>query len=136
VTPIRTAANTALKAIKAGSYARAIAITPDGKAAYVANMDSGLSLGTVTPIRTAGNTALKAIKVGENPGPIAITPDGRTAYVANESSDRVTPIRTAANTALKAIRVAASGTVALWHSWAASREWSACSAGQIVAARL
>ena len=38
VTPIRTATNTALKAITVGSTRRvAIAITPDGKTAYVAN---------------------------------------------------------------------------------------------------
>ena len=70
VTPIRTATNTALKAIKVGSNPFAIAVTPDGKTAYVVNLDSG----TVTPIRTATNKALKAIKVGSNPSAIAITP--------------------------------------------------------------
>ena len=41
----------------------AIAITPDGKTAYVANFGSG----TVTPIRTATNTALPPMKVGRHP---------------------------------------------------------------------
>ena len=36
VTPIRTATNTALKSIKVGVHPDAIAITPDGKTAYVA----------------------------------------------------------------------------------------------------
>ena len=76
----------------------AIAITPDGKTAYVANLDSG----TVTPIRTATNTALPPIKAGRHPDAIAITPDGKTAYVANDGSGTVTPIRTATNTALHA----------------------------------
>src|ERR1019366_8543854 len=101
VTPINTATNKAGKAIKVGAGPFAIAITPDGKAAYVANIDSS----TVTPIRTTTNKALKAIKVGSAPGPIAITPDGKTAYVVNIASGTVTPIRTATNRALKAIKV-------------------------------
>src|ERR1019366_8813471 len=48
VTPIRTATNTALKAINVGDDPQSIAITPNGKTAYVANYVSG----TVTPIRT------------------------------------------------------------------------------------
>ena len=70
VTPIRTATNTALRAIKVGDEPSAIAITPDGKTAYVSNTVSG----TVTPIRTATNTALKPIKAGRGPLAIAITP--------------------------------------------------------------
>ncbi len=70
MTPIRTATNKAGKAIKVGSYPWAIAITPNGKTAYVVNQDSG----TVTPIRTATNTALQAIKVETGPIAIAITP--------------------------------------------------------------
>ena len=42
----------------------AIAITPDGKTAYVANFGSG----TVTPIATATNTAGPPIPVGSSPG--------------------------------------------------------------------
>ena len=72
-----------------------IAITPDGKTAYVANDGSG----TVTPIATATNTAGPPITVGSDPYAIAITPDGKTAYVANYGSDTVTPIATATNTA-------------------------------------
>ena len=80
----------------------AIAITPDGKRAYVVNSGSG----TVTPIRAADGTALKPIKVGSNPDAIAITPGGKTAYVAlNLKFGRLRPIRTATNTALRAIKV-------------------------------
>src|SRR6516162_2675815 len=59
VTPIRTATNTALPPVKTGPGPVRIAITPDGKTAYVVN-----SSGTVTPIRTATNTSLPPIKVG------------------------------------------------------------------------
>jgi YVTN family beta-propeller protein len=53
-----------------GSAPFGIAITPDGKTAYVSNGSSG----TVTPIEVATNTAGTAITVGSEPGWIAITP--------------------------------------------------------------
>jgi YVTN family beta-propeller protein len=96
VTPIATATDTAGPPITVGTFPRAIAITPDGKTAYVVN--DGLS-GTVTPIATATGTAGPPITVGRNPYAIAITPDGRTAYVANLESGTVTPIATATGTA-------------------------------------
>ncbi len=70
MTPILTATNTALAPIRVGGNPWAIAITPDGKTAYVANLQSG----TVTPIRTATNQTLRPIKVGSLAGTIAITP--------------------------------------------------------------
>jgi YVTN family beta-propeller protein len=100
IIPIRTATNTALAPIKVGGYGDAIAITPDGKTAYVASIPD-----TVTPIRTATNTALPPIKGGVSPEALAITPDGKTAYVANLGSGTVTPIRAATNTALPPITV-------------------------------
>ncbi len=72
-----------------------IAITPDGKTAYVANANSN----TVTPIDTATNTAVTPIWPVTNPVGVAITPDGKTAYVTNSASNAVTPIATATNTA-------------------------------------
>ena len=95
VTPITTATNTAGPPIPVGNDPYAIAITPDGKTAYVANAGSG----TVTPIATATNTAGAPIPVGKDPYVIAITPDGKTAYVTNYNSGTVTPIATATNTA-------------------------------------
>jgi YVTN family beta-propeller protein len=70
VTPIRTATNTAGKPIKVRRYPLGIAITPDGKTAYVFYNNSKM----VTPINTATNTAGKPIKVGRKPADIAITP--------------------------------------------------------------
>jgi YVTN family beta-propeller protein len=70
VTPITTATDKAGKAINVGSFPWAIAVTPNGKTAYVANSGSG----TVTPIGTATNTAGKVINVGAAPVSIAITP--------------------------------------------------------------
>jgi DNA-binding beta-propeller fold protein YncE len=79
----------------------AIAITPDGARAYVADGFDG----TVTPIRLATGTPGPPIKVAQGPVAIAITPDGAIAYVASISEDPgrryvprpgvVTPIRLA-----------------------------------------
>jgi hyaluronoglucosaminidase len=70
VTPIRTATNTAGRPIEVGDTPVAIAITPDGKTAYIGNLESP----TVTPIRTATNTAGKAVDVGGSSQAIVITP--------------------------------------------------------------
>jgi YVTN family beta-propeller protein len=70
VTPISTTTNRAGKPIKILGGPWAIAITPDGKTAYVTSYSSG----TVTPISTATNTAGRAIKVGKGPYSLAITP--------------------------------------------------------------
>ena len=69
MTAISTATNTVAKTIKA-RYANAIAITPNGKTAYVTTARD-----LVIPIRTASNTPGAAIKVGQLPVAIAITPD-------------------------------------------------------------
>ena len=66
------------------AHAQAIAITPDGKTAYVANEGSN----TVTPITVATGTAGTPITVGSTPDAIAITPNGQTAYVANRFAHR------------------------------------------------
>ena len=53
----------------------ALAITPDGRTAYVANYyPPGRGPGTVTPIRIATNTVLKPVKTSGGPYAIAITP--------------------------------------------------------------
>ena len=110
VSPIYTRTNTAGNPIKVGRDPLMIAITPDGKIAYVLNTyynPSRPRRGTVTPIRTATNRAGKPIKVGFLPSAIAITPDGKTAYVVSFTlhSNVVTPIRTATNTVGKPIRL-------------------------------
>ena len=53
-----------------GRNPSAIAISPDGKTAYVANWDAG----TVTPISTATSKEGHAIRTGKTPVAIAITP--------------------------------------------------------------
>ena len=88
VTPVNIATGTAGTPITVGPMPTAIAITPDGKTAYVANDGSN----TVTPITIATGTAGTPITVGLAPEGIAITPDGTTAYVVSNSARTDTPI--------------------------------------------
>jgi DNA-binding beta-propeller fold protein YncE len=100
VIPISTATNTAGPPIKVAAESLSIAITPDGKTAYVVSSgSSGLSC-TVTPISTGTDTPGPPIPLGYGYCGVVIAPDGKTAYVA--ISDRktciITPISTATNT--------------------------------------
>ena len=95
VTPIKN--GTILRGISVGRWPEAIAITPNGATAYVADTGAPNPGDTVTPIHTATNKAGPAIKVGKSPAAIVITPNGRTAYVANEISGTITPIDTSTN---------------------------------------
>ena len=85
------------KPVKLSGEPEAIAITPNGKTAYVTIFSSG----TVTPVNLSDNKAGKPIKISGKrlgngfmglPFAIAITPDGTTAYVTNGASGTVTPI--------------------------------------------
>jgi YVTN family beta-propeller protein len=84
--------------ITVGTRPFAIAITPDGKTAYVANFGPIVGPGNVSVINTADNKVSPIpIAVGSHPSDIAITPEGKTAYVANFGSSNVSAIDTADN---------------------------------------
>jgi YVTN family beta-propeller protein len=112
VTPINLSANQAGRPIKISGNGPAngfmglpfaIAITPDGKTAYVTNGASG----TVTPIDVATDRPGKPIMISGKPGAdaIAISADGTTAYVANQPSSTVTPIDLATGTPERPIEI-------------------------------
>ena len=62
-----------------------MAVTPDGKTAFVTNDGSG----TVSTIDVKTRTKHPTdITVGTDPDGVAVTPDGKTAFVANYGSDR------------------------------------------------
>jgi YVTN family beta-propeller protein len=79
-----------------------IAVTPNGKFAYVAN--AGTSSHLVFVIQTSSNTVVDTIVLGAGnavgPMGVAITPNGNFAYVANKNSDTVSVIDTATNTVI------------------------------------
>lgn len=80
--------------VDVGSRPRAIAITPDGKLAYVANFnDDSVSVIDTRTRKTVG----APIGVGVNPRSIAIGPSGQFAYVANQGGGTVSVIETTTN---------------------------------------
>lgn len=65
-----------------------MAITPDGRQAYVAQFGTDTDPGnTVSVIDTIGKRTVATIKVGMNPIGVAITPDSRHAYITNAGID-------------------------------------------------
>ncbi len=110
VIPVSTATNKAGKPIRIGFGRTAttvqIAVTPDGKTAYVLNPEAF----TVIPISTATNTAGKPISDRPQPESTARHPSrsprtARPLYVANTGQHAVVPISTATNTTGKPIPV-------------------------------
>ena len=77
VVPINLVTGSPEPGIAVGAEPMAIAITPNGKEAYVANSGSD----TVTPINLVTRVPGPPIQVGLGPSSIAIAPDGLTAYV-------------------------------------------------------
>lgn len=94
-----------------------VAVSPDGKRAYVTNAGDSTGNGTVSVIDTSTNTELTTIGVGGIPYGVAVSPDGTRAYVTNlgdgTSAGKVSVIDTSTNTELTTIDVGvAPGAVA------------------------
>ena len=74
---IDTASNTVAASVPVGSSVK-IAVSPDGKHAYVTH-----DLNSLSVIDTASNKVVATVDVGKEPGGLALTPDGKYAYVVN-----------------------------------------------------
>lgn len=91
VTVIDTATNTVAKVIPGvGSSPSGIAITPNGKYAYVT---SYASHGTVSVINVAAGAVIQTLNVGNLPSEVAIDPAGTYAYVTNFRGNTVSVIQ-------------------------------------------
>ncbi|MGH6795069.1 MAG: YncE family protein [Methylocella sp.] len=99
VSVINTASNTVVATVPVGGQPIGVAVTPDGKHAYVTNQSND----SVSVIDTASNTVVAAVPVGGLPSGVAITPDGQHAYVTNTSSGNVSVIATASNTVVATV---------------------------------
>ncbi|SNS46716.1 40-residue YVTN family beta-propeller repeat-containing protein [Streptosporangium subroseum] len=74
-----------------------MAVTPDGRRAYVTRHDTN----TVRVVDLESNTAVgKPIPVGKRPADVAVAPDGKRVYVSNSESGTVSVIDTATNTTI------------------------------------
>jgi YVTN family beta-propeller protein len=88
--------------VSESNSATLVAITPDGKRAYVSH-DNAVSV-----IDTATDTVSATIPVGKNPGRGAITPDGKHVYVTT-GGDTVSVIDTATGVVSATIPVGPAG---------------------------
>jgi YVTN family beta-propeller protein len=103
VSVIRPDNNTRLAKIPVGDEPEGIALTPDGRYAYVANAAGG----SVTVIQiddpawgTFTASAITNITTGAEPWNVVCSPDGRRVFVANSAQDTVTVIDTATRSVL------------------------------------
>jgi YVTN family beta-propeller protein len=104
VLPINVARNEVEAAIPVEFGSNAIAISPDGRFAYVTTTSGALPL--VSKIDLATRMVVSTISLPAEAGGIAITPDGQTAYVALFTSPgAVVPIDLATETVGTAIPV-------------------------------
>jgi YVTN family beta-propeller protein len=109
VSVIDTAANppSVVAAVFVGEPVDGVAVTPDGKHAYVIGED-------VSVIDTASNTVVgPRISVGIFPDGIAITPDGKHAYVTDGNGGTVFVIDTATNMVVATVPVTLTTGVAV-----------------------
>jgi YVTN family beta-propeller protein len=97
VSVIDTATNNVVATVPVGNGPFGVAVTPDGKRAYVANIGFSAFSNTVSVIDTATNTVVATVTVGFQPIGVAITPDGTRAYVTNNADGTVSVIDTASN---------------------------------------
>jgi DNA-binding beta-propeller fold protein YncE len=93
--------------IPVGPYTNRVAVTPDGKTAFVTNFGPFTSLNVPTPgsIGTVSTIDVKTrtkeptdIAVGSGAVGVAVTPDGKTAFVAQLDSGTVATIDVKART--------------------------------------
>jgi hyaluronoglucosaminidase len=100
-------ASTAAKSFAVGTFPDAVAVTPNGKMALVANY----SAGTVTPIELATGKVLPSIEAGSGPAGVAVTPNSKMAYVTDAGSaplgTTITPIDLVTDKPLAPITVGA-----------------------------
>jgi len=78
-----------------------IAISPDGRWAYVANGRAN----QVSVLDMQDRKVVASIPVGERPWGVALTPDGATLYVASGRSNAITVVSTAKRVVTQTIPV-------------------------------
>lgn len=92
-----------------------VAITPDGKTAYVLTPSLGpQDSSTVTPVDTAAGTAGKPIQVPGMIESIAVSPDGQTVYLGGYNPGKLTPISTSTNQVGPDVPVGKSNSVSVF----------------------
>ncbi|MCI0537821.1 MAG: beta-propeller fold lactonase family protein [Verrucomicrobiales bacterium] len=98
VSVIRPDNNTRITSIPVGDEPQSIALTPDGRTAYVANA-AGSSVSVIQINDPAWGTfsanVVSTLMTGAEPWNIVTSPDGKRVFVANSVQDTITVIDTA-----------------------------------------
>ena len=97
---IDTTNNTVIATVPVGTKPWEVAVSPDGKKAYVANFFSN----TTSVIDTTNNTVTATVPVGTYPSGIAVSPDGTKVYVVNVDGT-VSVIDTTNTTVIATVKV-------------------------------
>jgi YVTN family beta-propeller protein len=87
--------------IDTGQGVTDVAVSPDGRMAYLPNRESGDVLAVDLATRTIRGT----IPVGGEPRAVVLSPDARRAYVSNSGSDTVDVIDTGAGARVASVHV-------------------------------
>ncbi len=96
--------NLPLGEIPVGTEPNGVAITPDGKFAYVTNtIDGTVSVLAIDVTQQPAAEVIATLQVGTEPYGVAITPNGTKAYVTNARSNSVSVIDIATNTVVSTI---------------------------------
>jgi YVTN family beta-propeller protein len=98
VSIIDTATHSVIATVPVGLGPAAVAVTPNGRFAYVANQRS------ISVISAASNTVVATVPLESSPSAIAMNPNGASVYVTSASSG-IFVIDTATNTVVNAIDV-------------------------------
>jgi DNA-binding beta-propeller fold protein YncE len=85
VTLISTATNSVTRAVKLSELPSAVALTPNGRTAYVAEVGGDMdgSPGSLVAVNLGTGAVGKPTAVGTNPVAVALAPSGRTVYVTD-----------------------------------------------------
>jgi YVTN family beta-propeller protein/autotransporter-associated beta strand protein len=86
VVPMDTATLALLPGIATGAQPAGVAVSSDGRHAYVAN----LAADTVTVIDIATLSAIATVPVGDGPITVAVSPDNRKGYVCSRNDEAIT----------------------------------------------
>lgn len=90
---VDTALDGGVTEIKVGEEPRGVAISKDGRYAYVANSESE----SVSVIDVANNAETTAVQVGNSPQDVVLSPNGRSVYVIDPSAATFAVIDTSSN---------------------------------------
>jgi YVTN family beta-propeller protein len=118
-----TPSNGLLATIKVGHEPHEVAVTPDGRKAYVSNVGDG-SLTVVDLARNAVARTVRPDRV-DKPHGLAITPDGRWLLLTSEGSHRIYLMSVARDSVERVITTNQAGTHMIAMSSDGRRAWLA-----------